>query len=332
LLSTHPQSKPCGSCDQGAVGWHALNQDVLENIFANLTLVQLARVAPTCREFRTIFHTRREPLTAQLLKAGCNSYGQSVFNAVAMCILRFTAGLDVYTGLPVSRSASWGPHGAPSGPRGPDVRGGNPHEQVMCIEHTGRLSRIEDWPPKGKVDVTWTHGTELRFLFVFPAGGTTVPPFWCPLLAMRVTPMGYARRAYKLEVVANQHCGDILGAILAVCMEMEREIVACPGESATPRVESIQYRLPLWAYNSPAEHDCLVATVVPLVRMIDTWRTEIVNDEPTTFVRWTLTGTRTRDPRDMRAAMWESALTMRGFLAWLLGVIITWVSGIFLGL
>jgi hypothetical protein len=68
-------------------GWDTLCQDLKGIVLSKLSLRELSRAAPTCREFQQALHSRVEEEQAKLIAVGRDTYGSGLFSV-------FVAGLQ----------------------------------------------------------------------------------------------------------------------------------------------------------------------------------------------------------------------------------------------
>lgn len=88
-----------GACEPSPARWEILCADVKLVILGKLTLRDLARSAPVCREFWTACRSRPAEERAALIAAAVEACGEGVFSAFVKAVQRAMLGLSPCPGL-----------------------------------------------------------------------------------------------------------------------------------------------------------------------------------------------------------------------------------------
>jgi hypothetical protein len=93
-LSSHVQAM--------AASWDSLCPEMREQVFAALSLLDLGRAAPTCRDFRAAYTARLSAAHPAAVDAGVSFFGEGFLRAHSRLLSRFSRGLDVFSGCDFS--------------------------------------------------------------------------------------------------------------------------------------------------------------------------------------------------------------------------------------
>lgn len=78
--------------------WDALPPEMKDTVFATLSLLDLGRAAPTCREFRAAYKARLAAANAATVQKAAACVSEAVLRAHSTLILRLFWGVDLFSG------------------------------------------------------------------------------------------------------------------------------------------------------------------------------------------------------------------------------------------
>jgi hypothetical protein len=81
-----------------AASWDSLCPEMRGHVFAALSLLDLGRAAPTCRDFRAAYTARLSAAHPAAVEAGVSRYGAAFLRTHGIVILRLLRGVDLFSG------------------------------------------------------------------------------------------------------------------------------------------------------------------------------------------------------------------------------------------
>jgi hypothetical protein len=235
-------------------GWDSLCPDMMGQIFAALSLLDLGRAAPTCRGFRAAFKARLSAAHPAAVEAGVSLFGEAFLRAHSTLLLRMSTGLDLLSGAEFSCRQSRRFHILPDG------------TYQLSYDHPGGGARPTSCVAQvGRCDNRVVHA---QCFSAMPCSDTLGVPYRHPnpyfALACKVG-VGYVCICVACEMA---YCGQTVGAVAAICGEYLRESGTWSGAQEVA-VQFVFKRRPLphSALPTAAQLDEIAAAMLPLSRM-----------------------------------------------------------------
>ncbi len=187
-----------------AGSWDSLCLDTREQVFAALSLLDLGRAAPTCRDFRAAHKARLSAAHPAAVEAGVSLFGEAFLRAHSTLLSRFSRRMDVFSG------------GAFSGGFVPEFHIlGNGKVQLHsspAVDGRHPASRVVEYWRYSK-----QHGTRPYLTIVGPLDSADPSPYFG--LTCRLGG-GYLHICVACD---PQHCTQAAGAFAAVCEYLQAD-------------------------------------------------------------------------------------------------------------